>query len=586
MGYRYKAFISYSHVDERWASWLHRKLEQFKFPQTVLNETAGHTEGRHLLRPIFRDRDDLSAGNDLGAKIEAALRQSENLIVICSPASAKSPWVEKEILFFKQQHRDGKIFSVIIGGEPHAGGDQECFPQALRFQMAPTGVLSDRPAEPLAADLRDSKDGKRLGLLKLISGLVDIELDRLVQRDLKRNRQRVMAVTLTSAAILSIMGVLLGFALSARMEAEKRRDVAEEQIEFMLTDLKDDVESVGRIEILDSVVRRAEDYYQTFTPSLRNAKAFQRLSKANLSLGEIALEYGRLTEPKPLGRSAQDYFGDAYTQAQQLYDKDPNNAEYVFGLAQAAFWQGQLNFSQSTKETAFKYFTQYQALSDQLTQLKPNTLEARRERLNAQTNLVAWNLYFGSGPSAVQGIDQLLLDGEALSDDYPESVSFKRELAQIYAWAADAQPPEKVAYAVKLRRRQLEITTDIAVADPANLRLQSEKHYAVSGLAKALIRAENFGDAIDTIDQALPQSRSLWRINPASEIATGNLAILLLHKVDALWRAGRASEAEQALAAYDAHQNRSTAVVGYSANIFSTLASERSDLGRKISQTK
>ena len=40
------------------------------------------------LAPIFRDRDDLSSASDLSQKLGHALEDSENLIVICSPAAA------------------------------------------------------------------------------------------------------------------------------------------------------------------------------------------------------------------------------------------------------------------------------------------------------------------------------------------------------------------------------------------------------------------------------------------------------------------------------------------------------------------
>ena len=77
---RYKAFISYSHHDERWAKWLHRNLESYRPPKQLRNSGS--------LKPIFRDRDELAASNNLTASIDAALNAAENLIVICSPSSA------------------------------------------------------------------------------------------------------------------------------------------------------------------------------------------------------------------------------------------------------------------------------------------------------------------------------------------------------------------------------------------------------------------------------------------------------------------------------------------------------------------
>jgi len=258
--YKYKAFISYSHSDDRWAKWLHRRLESYSLPKAAVGKGANADQSPRRLRPIFRDREELAAADDLGQKIELALSQSENLIVICSPEAAKSHWVNEEILFFKRHNNSAKIFSIIVDGEPYASNikgreAEEAFPLALRFQLDDDGKLSNTPAEPLAADLRDHADGKRLGLLKLISGLLGVGLDDIVQRDMQKNRRRVMTVTSSALATILVMGTLTGFALNARQEAEQQRSIAqarttsaEELIEFMVTDLRVKLNAVGRLD--------------------------------------------------------------------------------------------------------------------------------------------------------------------------------------------------------------------------------------------------------------------------------------------------------------------------------------------------
>ena len=111
--YHYKAFISYSHKDHKWGGWLHRRLERYRLPKGFAKSHSNTP-----LKPIFRDREELSAANDLSAEIEHALAESENLIIICSPHAAKSHWVNQEILSFKRQNRGAKIFSIIVDGEP------------------------------------------------------------------------------------------------------------------------------------------------------------------------------------------------------------------------------------------------------------------------------------------------------------------------------------------------------------------------------------------------------------------------------------------------------------------------------------
>ena len=85
-------FISYSHKDVKWAKWLQRKLEWYRLPTEAHNELS---DSRYI-RPVFRDRDTLTSGI-LNDSLRAHLEASRYLVVICSPNSVKSEWVNNEI---------------------------------------------------------------------------------------------------------------------------------------------------------------------------------------------------------------------------------------------------------------------------------------------------------------------------------------------------------------------------------------------------------------------------------------------------------------------------------------------------------
>ena len=99
--------------------------------------------------PVFRDRDELASSPDLPAILRAALAQSAHIIVLCSPAAARSRWVNQEIIEFKRLGRADRILPLIVDGEPHSSAPgRECFPPALRFQIDAAGRLTAQPAEP------------------------------------------------------------------------------------------------------------------------------------------------------------------------------------------------------------------------------------------------------------------------------------------------------------------------------------------------------------------------------------------------------------------------------------------------------
>lgn len=214
--YRYWAFISYSHQDEAWATWLHRSLESYRLPRGVAgSDFRGETVPKHL-RPVFRDRDELAGGADLGGKLRRSLRDSRTLIVICSEKSAASKWVNEEIRYFKSLGREDRVLCLIVSGEPYEAGTigavgRECFPEAIRFRLDETGGISSAPAEPLAADVRPAKDGKAGAFLKLVAGILDVGFDRLKQRDARRKKLlRIQCyVGTTAGLLLGALGYLL-----------------------------------------------------------------------------------------------------------------------------------------------------------------------------------------------------------------------------------------------------------------------------------------------------------------------------------------------------------------------------------------
>src|SRR3990170_8244130 len=98
---KYRAFISYSHADAGWARWLHRGLESFRIDKDLAGRRTATGVIPNALRPVFRDRDDFTAGKTLSEQTLAALDASHALIVLCSSASAKSRYVNEEIRLFK-----------------------------------------------------------------------------------------------------------------------------------------------------------------------------------------------------------------------------------------------------------------------------------------------------------------------------------------------------------------------------------------------------------------------------------------------------------------------------------------------------
>ena len=159
----YFAFISYKSEDVEWATWLQHELEHYHLPASF----NGRTDVPQELRPVFRDIDELSAGN-LPEQIKQALANSLNLIVICSPQAAESPWVNQEVETFISLGKTGRIFPFIVEGN----SPSEYFPPAL--------LMLPKDEERLGGDV--SKKGRDAAFVKVVAGMLGVGFDSLWNR--------------------------------------------------------------------------------------------------------------------------------------------------------------------------------------------------------------------------------------------------------------------------------------------------------------------------------------------------------------------------------------------------------------------
>ena len=116
-----------------WGEWLHNAIETHPIPEGLVGQQTAVGKLPERLFPVFIDRKELPTSADLPHAIVDALDRSRFLIVICSPNSARSKWVQAEVMHFKRTGRANRILALIIAGEPNAtekvdfDRDQECF---------------------------------------------------------------------------------------------------------------------------------------------------------------------------------------------------------------------------------------------------------------------------------------------------------------------------------------------------------------------------------------------------------------------------------------------------------------------------
>jgi tetratricopeptide (TPR) repeat protein len=419
--FRYRAFLSYSHADARWGRWLMRKLETYRVPGHLVGRETAVGRIPRRLAPIFRDRDELASAHDLDERVEQALRDSAALIVIASPASAQSRWVNEEIRLYKRLGRERHIHCFIVDGDPDGDETANCFAPALRLRIGEDGEPADSPVAPIAADARAVGDGRKRALIRLIAGLLGVGYDALHQRELARRQRRLMVVTAVSVAGMAVTLTLAGLAVLARQDAERRRVQAEGLIGFMLGDLYERLYEIGRVDIYSAVGDKATEYFASLDRDDLTDTALAQRSEALRLIGEVRAEQGELD-------TALQAFQLALELSMGVTGRQPDNTDWQLGLAETHYWIGFVAWQRGDLKTAAAGFEQQLRVLESVLAGGTRSAELLRDVGYAYTNLGRVEEGRGHLSTALEHYGRVLELNQEAAGLVPDDVDLRLEI--------------------------------------------------------------------------------------------------------------------------------------------------------------
>ncbi|MDQ3205444.1 MAG: winged helix-turn-helix domain-containing protein [Pseudomonadota bacterium] len=253
--------------------------------------------------------------------------------------------------------------------------------------------------------------------------LVDESSRRQRQRDWMRRGAVAALVVLTMAALAG------GFsAQRAQLRADRDRARAEDLVDYMLGDLTDRLERLGRLELLDDVAARILREQREADATATNHR-FNR-SRVLRQLGKIRIARGD-------AEGAEPQIHESLAIATKLVDERPVNTEHLLNLGESSYWAGYLRFLRGDNDGAATQWQRYRTVAEQATRLDPtnprvwiessyalNTLGTLSQRREAHTQ--ALSLFERS----------VAYKHKALALD-PDNLRLRADLADSLSWVAD-----------------------------------------------------------------------------------------------------------------------------------------------------
>ncbi|MEO7364838.1 MAG: hypothetical protein ABIW03_00795, partial [Sphingomicrobium sp.] len=367
-----------------------------------------------------------------------------------------------------------------------------------------------RPAEPLAADLRDHRDGKRLGLLKLIAGMLGVGLDQLVQRETLRRQRRLAIVAAASLSGMAVTSTLAIFALDSRDDARDQRREAEGLVGFMLGDLREKLEPVGRLDALDAVGSRALAYFQKQDKTSLSDAALAQRSRALSLLGEIATLRGDFD-------GALRRYNEALAGTAEMVSRAPDDPQRLFDHAQNLFYVSDIARQRGQLPRAEAALREYKRLADRMVAIDADNPKWRMETQYAAANLGTALFEQRRFAEATRQFQEALNTIEQLAAAEPGKSDYQKSVAESLAWLADSQRAEgRLDEAIGQRERQVALLNRLMVGGNGDVEYRQKAIPAYRALGRLFASKGELDLAIAQLRLAVSHAEELIPTEPGN----------------------------------------------------------------------
>lgn len=253
-------------------------------------------------------------------------------------------------------------------------------------------------------------------------------LQKSEQKYSRRNGLRAAIAGVMTVAVLGLAG--LSYSIDRKnTQLRETRQTAESLISSVLHDLKDKLEPIDKLELIEIVGVRAQEYFESAGTSQLTGVALTQWVEALNIMGKVRVE-------KLDYAQARQFF----LSSQSVLDNAPAHFRKMPGFLEQAmitsYWLGYIPFKQGAFADAQPHWQAYLDIADQLVAQDSSSSKWQREKSYALTNLGSLAEKTGQLEEAAAHLEASAALKRGILETEPGDVATRSSLANTLSWQA------------------------------------------------------------------------------------------------------------------------------------------------------
>ncbi len=331
-----------------------------------------------------------------------------------------------------------------------------------------------------------------------------------LQKIKERPVRRLKRLIILAIALSALVGVFR-YTYVVKLErerAESARQDAESLVNFLIDDLYDDLEGIGRLDLMERVLSRANRYYVDTTQQGKSPETKARQVWIQEREARLKIDLGRIEQALVSVLSV-------IQMREQLIKEHPTRDDWAFELGESYYTLGYLHLSSGDRESAGTAYDRAIEIHRQLAQQHPDDINRQIQYIRSLVGLGSIYLAENENENALQVFEQSLEVSEQLSHLHPDNKDVLRKYGvDLFSVAEAERFLSRFAEAASHYSQALAVDRKLAELYPEHAQHEIDITYDLQAIAQTYLMDGNAEAALPHASEAHRRGLALVEHEP------------------------------------------------------------------------